>query len=62
VGSEAFVRETKERLGIKGVGREVVGKEGIYELRESEVSYGAHFGLENGDLRQENAFFWDEST
>jgi len=62
VGSEAFVRETKERLGIKAVGREVVGKEGFYELRESEVSYEANFGRENGDLRQENDFFWDEST
>jgi putative transposase len=62
VGSEAFVRDTKERLGIKAVGREVMGKEGFYELRESEVSYGANFGRENRDLRQENAFSWDEPT
>jgi hypothetical protein len=41
---------------------EVMGKEGFYELRESEVSYEANFGRENGDLRQENAFFWGEST
>ena len=61
VGSEAFVRDTKERLGIKAVGREVMGKEGFYELRESEVPYEANFGRGNGDLRQENAFFWDES-
>ncbi|MFB3887384.1 MAG: hypothetical protein ACE144_19360 [Thermodesulfobacteriota bacterium] len=51
-----------ERLGIKAVGREVMGKEGVYELREANVPYGANFGHENGDLRQENAFFWDEST
>jgi len=62
VGSEAFVRDTRERLGIKAVGREVMGEEGTYELRESEVSYEANFGRENRDLRQENAFFWDEST
>ena len=60
VGSEAFVRDTKERLGIKAVGREVMGDGGSYELRESEVSYEANFSPENGHLRQENAFFWDE--
>jgi len=62
VGSELFVRDIKEKLGIKAVGREVMGKEGVYELREPAVSYEANFGRENGDLRQENAFFWDEST
>jgi len=62
VGSEAFVRDTKERLGIKAVGREVMGDSGSYELREPEVSYEANFDPENGDLRQENAFYWDEST
>jgi REP element-mobilizing transposase RayT len=61
VGSEAFVRDTKERLGIKAVGRDVTGGDGSYELRESKVSYGANFQAENGDLSQENAFFWDES-
>jgi hypothetical protein len=51
------VRDTKEKLGMKAVGREIKGKEGFYELRESEVPYEANFGRENGDLRQENAFF-----
>ena len=62
VGSEAFARDTKERLGIKAVGRDVMGGDGSFELRESEVSYEANFNPENGDLRQENAFFWDEFT
>jgi REP element-mobilizing transposase RayT len=61
VGCEAFVRDTKERLGIKAVGRQVVGDNGSYELREPEVSYEANFDPENGGLRQENAFYWDES-
>ncbi|MDI7260878.1 MAG: transposase, partial [Thermodesulfobacteriota bacterium] len=61
VGCEAFVRDTKERLGIKAVGRQVVGDNGSCELREPEVSYEANFGPENGGLRQENAFYWDES-
>ena len=37
VGSEAFGRDTKEKLGIRAVDREIMGKEGFYELRESEV-------------------------
>ena len=62
VGTEVFVRDTKERLGIKAVGREVMGDNGSYELREPQVSYQANFDPENGDLSQENAFYWDEST
>jgi len=45
----------------EAVGREVTGGDGSYELRESEVSWEANFQAENGDLSQENAFFWDES-
>jgi hypothetical protein len=62
VGSESFVRDTKERLGIKAIGREVIGSNGIYELREPGVSYNANFDPENGDLRHENAFYWDISV
>jgi hypothetical protein len=61
-GSEALVRETKERLGIKAASREVMESDGSYELRESNVSYGANLQAENGDLSQGNAFFWDESV
>ena len=61
VGSEGFVRETKEKLGIKAMGREVIGANGSYELREPETAYGPGFGSENEDLRQENAFYWDLS-
>ena len=56
------MRDTKEKLGMKAVGKEVMGKKGFYELPESEVSYEANFSHENGDLKQENTFFWDEST
>jgi len=61
VGSEGFIRETKERLGAKAMWREVVGASGTYELRESLTSYGHDFGPKNIDLRSANAFFWDIS-
>lgn len=37
VGSENFVRYTKEKLGIKAVGREVIGANGSYVLQEPET-------------------------
>lgn len=61
VGSEAFVRATKEKLGFKGKGREVIGGDGSYELRESPASYRGILGQESGGLRVENAYFWDDN-
>jgi hypothetical protein len=46
VGSENFVRDTKERLGISAIGREVIGSNGNFELREPGVSYKANFDPE----------------
>jgi len=59
VGSKAFVEDTKERLGISTIGREVIGGDGVYELREAESSYDALFGPENSDLSSKNAYYWD---
>lgn len=61
VGSEGFVRNTKEKLGIKAMGRDVIGENGPYELREPETPYGANLGPRNEDLSQENTFYWDVS-
>lgn len=64
VGSEGFVEHTKAALGIKAIGREVIeviGEEGIYELREPETPYSLNSTDENGDLRPKNMYFWDTS-
>ena len=61
VGSESFVMMTKEKLGIKAKGREVVGEDGSYVLRESPAPYSGILGHENDVLRPENAFFWDHN-
>ena len=60
VGSEAYVTETKEKLGFKAKGREVIGGDGSYELREAPASYKSILGHENGGLRLENTYFWDD--
>ncbi|MBI5966355.1 MAG: transposase [Deltaproteobacteria bacterium] len=62
VGSEAFVRDVKGKLGAKGMWREVIGANRSYELREATTAYGADFGLEKGDLRQKNTFHWGLSV
>jgi len=44
------------------MGREVIGADEFYELRELETSYKTDFGLENDNLSQENWYFWDQSV
>jgi REP element-mobilizing transposase RayT len=61
VGSESFVMTTKEKLGIKAKGREVVGEDGSYMLRESAAPYSSILGHENDGLRLENTYFWDDN-
>ena len=57
VWTEGFVKATRERLGIKAKGREVVGENGSYQLKDPETAYTGNFDMENGDLRFENAYF-----
>jgi len=59
VGSKHFVEATKETLGVKAKGRQVLGENGAYELREPEVPYGSDFGVENSHLSHQNAYFWN---
>jgi len=61
VGSESFVIATKERLGVKAKGREEIGGEGVYELRESAGPYRGILGRENGGLRVEKGYFLDDN-
>ena len=62
VGSEVFVERTKAELGIKGIGREVSGEDGVYELRERGIPYEANFAGENAGLRSRNTYFWNISA
>jgi hypothetical protein len=39
------------------MGREIIGTEGSFELRDLETPYEAVFAPQNDDLREENAFF-----
>jgi len=61
VGSEAYVAAAQAKLGIKGRGREVVGSDGSYELRESLSPSMSILGHENDGLRLQNGYFWNDS-
>ena len=63
VGSELFVTITKEKLGAKAKGREVVGGgNGSYVLQEPPAPYNTFLGHENDVLSLENAFFWGDNS
>jgi len=52
---------TKEKLGFKAIGREVVGGDGGYVLREPPAPYNGILRHENDALRPENALFWGDN-
>ncbi|EFK10804.1 conserved hypothetical protein [delta proteobacterium NaphS2] len=58
VGSQAFVTTTKEALGDKGEGREVIANDGSYELQESSAAYKDILGDKNALLTAQNQYFW----
>jgi hypothetical protein len=61
VGSETSVTATKEKLGVKAKGREVIERNGSCELRESPAPDKGILGHENGALRLENTYFGEEN-
>lgn len=60
VGSKTFVMATKEKLGFKAKGREVIGGNGSYEIKESAAPYNGILGHEIAALRPQNEYFWKD--
>ena len=60
MGSEQFVHATQAKLAVKGHGREVIGADGSYELRESPSPYRTILGQESDGLRLQNGYFWND--
>ena len=50
VGSEQFVKKTKEALGSKAKGRKLVEKGNIFYLREGVIPYRANFGIKKFNI------------
>jgi len=60
VGSEGFVMAAKEKLGFKAKGREVVGRDGSFELKEEQLPYRGILRHENVILSPQNQYFWED--
>ena len=58
VGSKSFVEKVEEKLGIRAIGRGIVGTEAGYELKEHLSPYSRNFDGKMGVLRPENSYFW----
>jgi len=62
VGNESYIEATIQRLGIKAKSRKIIGGNKSCELRELAVPYGGNFTPENGPLRPQNVYYWDDIT
>jgi hypothetical protein len=58
VGSKAFRDGVKRQMGIAAKGRKRINGGDSYQLRESHLPYGAHFGAKNGDIEGKNTYIW----
>jgi len=62
VGNIKFIGTVRKELGIRAAGRDIIKSGASYELKEPGVSYSYDFGVKNGTLSPENAYFWDFSS
>jgi hypothetical protein len=56
-GSRAFVTETREKLGVRTKGRQLVGTGESCEPRESPTPYKGISGYENKAVRGQHIYF-----
>jgi len=59
VGSAEFVLKTREMLGVRGRGRDVVTAGDSFVLRELQEIYGGNFSPQNRPIAPDNGHLWD---
>jgi putative transposase len=62
VGGEEFVKEIKDGLGVKVLGRTIIMDGDQHQLRDVQQPYKPHFDPEKGRLRQNIGLDWDLYT
>ena len=62
VGSEAFVKKTKELLRSRAHSRKCQPIGDRYHLKEPEIVYQVHLGPEKLQLRLDNSYFWEDNV
>ncbi len=58
VGRRLFVGQVKAHLGFRAKGKDVIGGNEGYQLREGSGPYKALFGAGNDDIGLENIYLW----
>ena len=58
MGSRCLVGNVKAHLGYRTKGRDVIGGNEGYQLREGSAPYKVLFGAGNEDIGLENTYFW----
>ena len=61
VGSQDYVENIKDVLGIHAKGRKVVGETETFQLREPLELYNAGFCIKKNDMGPQNLYFWEEN-
>ena len=61
VGSQQFVENIKDVLGIHAKGRKVVGGVEGFQLKEQLELYNDDFNTEKDDIAPHNTYFWKKS-
>ena len=59
VGSKSFIETIKVKLGILAKGRKILENDGEFQLREDMGTYIANSDNKNGDIGDQNAYYWD---
>lgn len=59
VGSKDFIANIKTVMGALALGRKSIVTGESYQLRESQISYGDHFGVKKVEIAAENACKWE---
>lgn len=57
MGSSSFVENAKALLGYRAKGRDVIGGDEGYQLREGSAPYKVLLGAGNDDITPENTYF-----
>jgi hypothetical protein len=58
VGSRSFVENVKALLGFRANGRDVIGGNAGYQLREVSAPYKVFWGVANDNIGPEKTYFW----
>ncbi len=61
IGSKAFVEETREHLGVRCKGRNIIVQDDNFTLQEAHEPYNCSFSNTDNTLKSNNTYTWNNS-